>query len=147
MGTVTVKINSIPRNLEELQNSADFNPHDPAIVATMAIAALDRLKDNEADFYEMFGLLKGTASIYEQDKQMIKDKITKDDSYIPGLYFSGFNSSDGYNPNKPYELVLNIESGDSEHITYNIKSNINDNIIQIKLRYELSNNNWYLSSI
>lgn len=148
LNTYEVVLQELPKTLSALQAMPEAALKEPQNTAALTIAALALYPSDKNAALEMLEFLHGPKGLSTYDKQFIADRF-RDKDYVPRSYFEGAVPENGYEPAKPYKLVLfeNPYSRDQlkdGYLTLHVKSGGADSARQIKLRTKPSTGQWFL---
>lgn len=135
-GSVSFTFTSMPQNAADVRELLDVYPlNNKYNTAALFIAALVRYVENPEDGVNMIDALKGPKPLSTMDKAFLKDRFS-DKKYLAKSYFEGAKPENGYEPEKPWELVIYDDPmSPPEGYSYvNIKSSGSENPRRIVMR-------------
>ena len=141
-----IRIDTLPRNVEELLSSPSFDQKNEYAVAAYTVAALLRYTADKEDGKAMIDLLNGPEAPSNLDLQMMDERIGESDERIRS-YFKGATPGNDYTPSLPYRVeVLEYKSSrDVENYLYlYLPSGGADEPRQIQLRKKPSTGEWFI---
>lgn len=146
MGRIT--LNTLPKNLEELNAMPQAALTDPEEVAALTVAALARYPQDPAAAAAMLDYLRGPRPLNGMDKQFLKDRFRGKD-YLMRSYFYGATPENNYTPALPYRVDISenpysrsqIAEG---YLTLYVSCGGADSPRPLKLRCKPSTGQWFL---
>lgn len=143
----TITFDTLPKSASELKALPNFSLTDPNFVAAAAIAALCVFPKDRDACIEMLNVLKGPQPLSNQEISFIRDRFMDGKDYVPMSYFAGAVPDNGYKPNEPYSITLEVQahSLDSEgYIKLFVRSGGADSPRYAIMRNKPSTGEWFL---
>ena len=158
-----------PWNLDELKQVVDIT--DPGSVAAYFVWAVARLTENYNDGMAMMKYLYADIEVYGKGfteggmsgkagwDTYFNDRLKdKDYNWLPGAYFEGASSSNGFRPTRPFTVKLYFHGPDTEtlndqskelgrtYIVYYAQSNAGSNKANLYLTKFEDSDRWYVTN-
>jgi len=149
MKTETFQFMNIPKTAAELEALPEADLQSPFKTAALTMIALCAYKESPDAVHAMLDFLKGPEDLSTFEKQFLKDRL-QGKEYKPFSFFKGATTANGYEPAKPYEIVVsdNPYSYPEENwATLYVKSSGADSERSIKFRKKPSTGQWFLNEI
>lgn len=130
------------------QNAAELSPcHTPEETAALALTALVRFSENQAEGIAMLNVLRGPRPLSAHEIQLLKDQLLGGRSYVARSHFEGATPDNDYTPSRPYAVLVteNIYSYTTENYArLFLHSGGADSPRPITLRLKPSTGEWFL---
>ncbi|MCQ2514564.1 MAG: hypothetical protein MJ089_05695 [Ruminococcus sp.] len=137
---------NLPENVEHLKNMPEASLKDPFATAALTVAVLCRYGESVQNCIDMLNYLKGPQQMSPYEIQFLRDRLSGK-FYKSFSFFEGTSPQNGYNPTKPYTIIIsdNVYSYQDEgYVRLDIKSSGADSPRQVKLRLKPSTGQWFL---
>ncbi len=141
-----VTLNTLPRNLAQLQALPQAALREPWDAAALFLAAMDVYPEDTDAALEMVDFLRGPRPLSPMDRQFLRDRM-RDGAYIPRSFFRGASPQNNYTPSKPYTLVFEETPYTWQNDGYCqlwIRSGGADSPRSVQLRKKPSAGQWFL---
>ena len=137
----------LPKSLDELKALPQASLKNAQDTAALCVAALCVYRDDKAECIKMLNYLRGPRPLSPMDEQFLRDRFMDGRGYIPYSYFEGAVPGNGYEPSKPYTLVMDdshAQIAEDGYKILNLKSGGADSQRSITLRNKPSTGEWFL---
>ncbi len=141
-----VTLNTLPKNLAQLQALPQAALREPWDAAALFLAAMDAYPEDTDAALAMVDFLRGPRPLSPYDKQFLRDRM-RDGAYIPRSFFRGATPQNGYTPSKPYTLVFEETPytwANEGYCQLWIRSGGADSPRSVQLRKKPSAGQWFL---
>ena len=142
----TVKFESLPLSVEDLQAHAEGGLTDEFGSAALCVAALAAYPEHPDECLAMLEFLNGPENVVPSDKQFLRDRFDGK-PYLMRSYFAGATPSNDYTPSKPYSVTVSANPysyQNENYCTLFVQSGGADSPRQIDLRYKPSTKQWFI---
>lgn len=149
VGEHTFVFESLPKNLTELQALPEADLDSAFKTTALCLAVLCNYENDTKATWEMLNFLKGPESVSEFEKQFITERL-KGKQYKTLSYFKGAVPENGYEPDRPYTLVVSANPysfKDENWATLYVTSNGADSPRTVRLRRKPSTNQWFINEM